>query len=140
MKSTKQVKISLESWQVLKRLSDLSGQDINAIIEMWLYACSKALDSLIQPDRISLYSCQYVRDGKPQSLVNTYLGAIWLGKLPIPIEDEFLKSDVDSEFLKINEDLERKEKLEKKVKRVKVKFSIPMSGAIQTKDGKVKKP
>lgn len=139
MKSQKSVKISVEAWQVLKRLSDLSGLDLNAIIEMWLLACGKALNSLIQPDRISLYSAQYVRDGKPQSLVNTYFGSIWLGKLPIPIEDEFLKSDVDPEFLKINEDLERKEKLGKKVKRVKVKFSIPCSGDIQDAKGKVHK-
>jgi hypothetical protein len=109
----KNLKISPEAHKTLRKLADLSGQDVNAIVEEWLASCQKVLDSFGSGfSRISLMSAFYEKD----RLAISYIAPIFTGQFRIPeCLDEDTKDLVSDRFLRLDVD----EKLRKRKKVVK---------------------
>jgi hypothetical protein len=112
---TKLVRIKLESWKTLQKLSRLSDRDMNALIEEWLTACGKALETFgSDVQRISLMSAQ--PDNDP-SIVVTYMGQVFIGQIRLPncLDDE-TQELLGEKVLKLDvaEKLRKRKKVETK--------------------------
>jgi hypothetical protein len=100
MKNEKLVKIDPEAHKTLRRLSDLSGMDGNALIEEWLKGCQAVLDGFEHRDyqKISMMSARNPKD----NVVVTYIGRLFVGRLPLSIEESQMEKDVDPEIFEGN--------------------------------------
>jgi hypothetical protein len=128
LNSQKSVKISLEAWKTLKTLSSMSQIDGNAILESYLKSCQDVLDNFKTKDyqKLGIMSCRNPKD----NIEITYLGRLFIGKLPLVLEEAQMEKDMDPEILRTNQ----------KVKRVKVKFTaLRISGDLQDSSGKIHK-
>jgi hypothetical protein len=106
---TKLVRIKLESWNTLQKLSRLSDRDMNSLVEEWLTSLGEVLASYEGDfSRISIMSW---RHEKSNDCV-TRLAPIFCGQIPLR---DLTKIPCDK-IEEVNEDQVLKRELAKKMK------------------------
>ena len=78
--SRKSVLIKPEAHETLKKLAELSGQDLSFVLEEWLKATKLVLDSFGEVNRISLLSTRQM----PDNVTVTFLAPVYVGQIAIP--------------------------------------------------------
>ena len=116
MKQTKQLKVSTEAWKTLKRLSDLSGQDITLMVDEWTRACQDVLDNVGDVQRIGVFSKELItKKGNHTEVVGTVIMPFYCGSFRIseslsPRAQDFLERHLtEADIMKKQSQKEGKE-------------------------------
>ncbi len=111
--SRKSVLIKPEAHETLKKLAELSGQDLSFVLEEWLKATKLVLDSFGEVNRISLLSTRQL----PDNVTVTFLAPVYVGQIKLPnCLDEETQELVGEKFtrLDINEKMRKRKKVDAK--------------------------
>jgi hypothetical protein len=104
----KSVLIKPEAHETLKKLAELSGQDLSFVLEEWLKATKLVLDSFgMDITRISLLSTRQM----PDNVTVTFLAPVYVGQIAIPaMKNENLEEALGEKFVKldVNEKLRKR--------------------------------
>lgn len=96
----KSVLIKPEAHETLRKLAELSGQDLSFVLEEWLKACQLVLDSYgCDFSRISLMSTFYEKD----RLAISYIAPVYTGQIRIPeCLSERAKEEIPEKIMKLD--------------------------------------
>lgn len=104
--ATETIRIDAKAYETLKRLSELSGMEMKAIVDEWLKSVQSCLNTFGNPERISLMTAVH------RNHIVTFLAPIYTGSFKI--SESFSKRAQD--FLERNlteADIQKKRGLRK---------------------------